>query len=123
MKMNLKLGGGALIAAVAIAGAGCSKSGVGANLAGAAVKSTPPANSAAPNIPPPQDSEDKTPRISVEEARKMVADGKAIIIDVRGTEAYKMAHIKGALDVPLYKLEAGDFKDLPKDKRVIAYCG
>jgi hypothetical protein len=123
MKMNLKLGGGALIAAVAIAAAGCSKSGVGANPAGAAVKSTPPANSAAPGIPPPQDSDDKTPRITVEEARKMVADGKAIIIDVRGTDAYKLAHIKGALDIPLNRLEAGDFKDLPKDKRVIAYCG
>jgi len=123
MKMNLKLGGGALIAAVAIAAAGCSKSGVGANLAGAAVKSTPPANSAAPNIPTPQNSDDNTPRITVEEARKMVADGKAIIIDVRGTDAYKLAHIKGALDIPLNRLEAGDFKDLPKDKRVIAYCG
>lgn len=121
--MNLKLGGGALIAAVAIAAAGCSKSGVGANLAGAAVKSTPPANSAAPKIPTPQNSEDNAPRITVEEARKMVADGKAIIIDVRGTDAYKLAHIKGALDISLNRLEAGDFKELPKDKRVIAYCG
>ena len=63
------------------------------------------------------------PRVKVEDAKKMIAEGKAIIIDVRGAEAYKMSHIKGALDIPLTKLEARDFKDLPKDKILIAYCG
>ncbi len=43
-------------------------------------------------------------------------------IDVRGADAYKMSHIKGASNVPLSKLETGDFKDLPQDKLIIAYC-
>lgn len=62
-------------------------------------------------------------RIKVDEARKLVAEGKAIIVDVRGTESYKMSHIKGALDFALHKLEAGDYKGLPKDKIIITYCG
>jgi rhodanese-related sulfurtransferase len=62
------------------------------------------------------------PRINVEEARKLVAEGKAIFIDVRGPDSFNSSHIKGALDFPMKKLEAGDIKDLPKDKRIIAYC-
>ncbi|MGH9937244.1 MAG: rhodanese-like domain-containing protein [Blastocatellia bacterium] len=122
MKMTLKLGGGALIAAMAISAIGCSKSGAATNMAEATRASTLPANSAAPTPSPPQSSEDKMPRLSAEETKKLVADGKAVIIDVRGPDAYKLSHIKGALDVPLNKLESGDFKDLPKDKRIIAYC-
>jgi len=120
MKMTLKLGGGALIAAMAISAIGCSKSGMGANIAEATKAGAPPANSAAPS--PPQNAEDKMPRLSAEETKKLVADGKAVIIDVRGPDAYKISHIKGALDIPLNKIESGDFKDLPKDKRIIAYC-
>jgi hypothetical protein len=122
MKMILKLSGGAMIATMAIFAAGCSKSGAATNMADAAVANTPALNTAAPVPSPPQSAEDKMPRISAEEAKKLVADGKAIIIDVRGTDAYKTAHVKGALDVPLNKLESGDFKSLVKDKRVIAYC-
>lgn len=62
------------------------------------------------------------PRIRPEEAKKLVDDGKAIIVDVRGTEAYKISHVKGALDYPLTKIEASDFSGLPKNKRIIAYC-
>jgi hypothetical protein len=121
MKMILKLGG-SLIATMAISAVGCSKSGVGANIAEATRAKAPPVNSA-PTIPsPPQSAEDKMPRINAEEAKKLVADGKAIIIDVRGTDVYKISHIKGALDIPMGKLEAGEFKNLPKDKRIIAYC-
>lgn len=118
MNMILKLGAGALIAGMAIAAAGCAKSGVPTHTADAATASAPPAS-----IPsPPQLAEDKMPRINVDEVRKLVAEGKAVIIDVRGPDLYKKSHIKGALDVPMSKLEAGNLKDLPKDKRIIAYC-
>ncbi|MCG3160291.1 MAG: hypothetical protein JMDDDDMK_01360 [Acidobacteria bacterium] len=117
MKIISKLGGGAMIAAMAISAIGCSKSSAGVNTAGAAS-----ANAAAPAPSPTQNPEDKMPRVSVEETRKLVADGKAIIIDVRGTDSYKTSHIKGSIDFPLTKLESGDLKGLPKDKRIIAYC-
>ena len=72
--------------------------------------------------PRPDNPEDKMPRVKVQDAMKEVEDGKGVIIDVRGTDAYNMAHIKGAIDIPLSKLENKDFKGLPKDKRIIAYC-
>src|SRR5262245_32046911 len=70
-----------------------------------------------------QSPESDVARINVDEARKLVSEGKAIIVDVRGSESYKMSHIKGALDFALNKLEAGDYKGLPKDKIIITYCG
>lgn len=115
MNMILKLGASALTVSMAITAAGCAKSGAATPMAGAATSS--------PSPHAHQNAEDKMPRVKVEEAKKMVAKGKAVIIDVRGAEAYKMSHIKGALDVPLNKLEARDFKNLPKDKVIIAYCG
>jgi len=71
---------------------------------------------------PAQNPEDKMPRLSAEEAMKLVAAHKAVLIDVRGTQAYQEAHIKGALDFPGPRIEASDFKGLPRDKRIIAYC-
>lgn len=80
----------------------------------------PAANqAAAPQTPNPEDS---MPRVSVEEAKAAVDKGTAVIIDVRGPDAYKAAHVKGALEHSLSLLEQGDFKDLPKNKRIIAYC-
>jgi hypothetical protein len=66
--------------------------------------------------------EDAMTRLTAEESIQLVKDGKAIVIDVRGTASYEAAHIKGALDVPLNQLEAGNFTGLPRDKRIIAYC-
>ena len=67
-------------------------------------------------------SEAKMPRVGAVEAKQLVDAGQAVIIDVRGSEAYQQSHIKGALDVHLSDLEAGKFDSLPKDKRIIAYC-
>ena len=114
MNMILKLGVSALTIGMAITAAGCAKSGASTPTAGAATAIT--------SSPQNANAEDKIPRVKVEEAKKMVAEGKAIFIDVRGDDAYKTSHIKGALDVPLPKLNEGEFKDLPKDKLIIAYC-
>ena len=96
-----------------------SNSGVQPN-APLANPNAPAANQApAPQAPNPEDS---MPRVSVEEAKAAVDKGTAVIIDVRGPDAYKAAHVKGALEHSLSLLEQGDFKDLPKNKRIIAYC-
>ena len=96
-----------------------SNSGVQPN-APLANPNAPAANQApAPQAPNPEDS---MPRISVEEAKAAVDKGSAVIIDVRGPDAYKAAHVKGATEHSLSRLEQGDFKDLPKNKRIIAYC-
>ena len=122
MNMILKLGVSALTIGMAITAAGCAKSGASTPTAGAATAGASSAHSATATSPIPQNAEDKIPRVKVEEAKKMVAEGKAIFIDVRGADAYKMSHIKGALDFPLTKMDTSEIKDLPKDKLIIAYC-
>ncbi len=116
----------ALIAAFVLTVLACHKaddvSNGTTNAASTENASAKPANPTPSVNVPEQTPEDKMPRVRVDEAKKLVTDGKAIIIDVRGTEAYKSAHIKGALDIPLTRLEAGDFKGLPRDKRIISYC-
>jgi Rhodanese-like domain len=122
MNMISKLGARALAVGMTITAAGCAKSGASTHTAGGATAGAPAAHSAASIPSSHQNAEEKMPRVKVEEAKKLVAEGKAIFIDVRIGDAYKTSHIQGALEVPLNKLEAGDFKDLPKDKLIIAYC-
>jgi hypothetical protein len=58
-------------------------------------------------------------RISLEEFRKLLADGRRVVIlDVRGEIDSK---IKGAKHIPLDQLEAR-LKELPAGREVITYC-
>jgi rhodanese-related sulfurtransferase len=113
-KQNL-LAGGAFLVLAALSAACQQPTAATPNLA-----SSGPA--AAASTAPAQNPEDAMPRIKVQEAKAVLDKGEAVLIDVRGSDAYKMAHIKGSLDHALSRLEQGDFKDLPKDKRIIAYC-
>ena len=119
MKIFSLLGRGLLVVACACLALACSKLAASTHNMNTAVSTPNPA------VPPPvqsQNPEDKMPRIRPEEAKKLVDEGKAVIVDVRGTEAYKISHVKGSLDYPLTKIEASDFSGLPKNKRIIAYC-
>lgn len=80
------------------------------------------AQAGSPAPAPAQNPEDAMPRVKVDEAHELTSKGTAVILDVRGSEAYKTSHIKGSIDYPLSRLEQSDFKDLPKGKRLIAYC-
>jgi hypothetical protein len=121
MKLYSLLGRAFLLLASACLAVACSK--LAANSSSptnSAVVATPATAAAVPS--PTQNPEDLMPRIRPEEAKKLVDEGKAVIVDVRGTEAYKLSHIKGSIDYVLSKIEAGDFSGLPKNKRIIAYC-
>jgi hypothetical protein len=84
---------------------------------------TPQPRSATPSPQPTaQDEESKVPRVNAEELKQLVAAKKAVVIDVRSEEVYKEGHIKGAVSLPIAKIEVGEYKDLPRDKRIIAYC-
>ena len=119
MKILSLFARGALILACGCLAMACSKLATISNQTNGATTPTP---NIAAEPSPTQNPEDKMPRITAVEAKKLVDAGQAVIIDVRGTEAYKISHIKGALDYPLTKIEAKDFSGLPKGKRIIAYC-
>jgi len=84
--------------------------------------STPAAPASAQQPPAAQSAGSQVPRITVEELKKLMTDQQVVVVDVRSADAYKTGHIKGAINLPLDKIQAGDYKDLPRDKRVITYC-
>ena len=64
---------------------------------------------------------DDARRITPDEVRDLLKKNKAVLVDVRGVEAYKVSHIKGALSIPFSEIgERG--KELPRDKMIVAYC-
>ncbi len=96
----------------------------------AQVNTSPPASQAGqPSAPPStghdesaHDLENKMPRISADELKRLVASGQAVIIDVRSAADYAQAHIQGAINLPVQQLESGQYPKLPRDKRLIGYC-
>lgn len=79
---------------------------------------------------PPQDAHeghghgaetDAVRRISVDEAHAESLRGKVLFVDVRGPDAYKQSHIKGAILVPEAEV-AQNIDKLPKDKLIVTYC-
>jgi 3-mercaptopyruvate sulfurtransferase SseA len=100
-----------LVAAAMIAGCnGTDQTGSGSGKGNSSAPGT------ARNTPP-----DNVRRVTIAELRDMLDQGKAVVVDVRGDEAYKQEHIKGALDIPEAQLisRAGE---LPKDKLIVLYC-
>jgi hydroxyacylglutathione hydrolase len=68
-----------------------------------------------------QAQSDNVRRITPAEARNMVAQGKAIVVDVRGEESYKAGHVKGARWINLNDIGSRT-GELPRDKMIITYC-
>ena len=66
-------------------------------------------------------AEDNAPRISLADAKKDFDSGKAIFIDTRAANAYDVEHIKGSINIPIGDFETR-FTEVPKDKKIIAYC-
>ncbi len=64
---------------------------------------------------------DEAPRISLEEAKKDFDKGNVVFVDTRAESAYKVEHIKGAINIPAESF-ATRYAEVPKDKKIIAYC-
>lgn len=67
------------------------------------------------------DPADAAPRITLADAKKDFDAGNAIFVDTRAEFTYKQDHIKGAINVPAEAMETR-YKEIPTDKRIIAYC-
>ena len=81
------------------------------------VEPTPTGSS---NIPV---SDAEVPRVSVADAAAAIKSGEAIVVDVRGPEAYQASHIPGALSISLGDIMMNPTGlKLDKDKWIITYC-
>ena len=60
-------------------------------------------------------------RVTPAEVRELLKQGKAVLVDVRGTPAYKTGHVKGALDIAVGDI-AQRANELPKNKMILTYC-
>jgi hypothetical protein len=61
------------------------------------------------------------PRVSLQEAQDKLAQGQAVLVDVRSKTSYDKSHAEGAISIP--EGEMGTRKnELPRDKEIILYC-
>lgn len=62
--------------------------------------------------------------ITVDEAFKIFEEGTALFIDSRPEKEFQAGRIKGAISLPLKKLEENPalLQDIPKDKLIVTYC-
>jgi hypothetical protein len=61
------------------------------------------------------------PRVSLEDTQDKLAQGQAILVDVRSKASYDKSHAEGAISVPEEEIEARK-DELPRDKELILYC-
>ncbi len=61
------------------------------------------------------------PRIDVDEMKRKLEAGAAIVVDVRRPEAYAAGHILGARSIGFTALLAGTH-ELPRDGEIVLYC-
>jgi hypothetical protein len=60
-------------------------------------------------------------RVTTDELRAALKQGKAVLVDVRGEGAYRAGHIKGALLMPINEI-GSRYGELPKNKLIATYC-
>jgi rhodanese-related sulfurtransferase len=67
---------------------------------------------------PGGDGDAEVPRADVQ---RLLKRGEAVLVDVRPAIEYESGHIAGAVPIPIEELESR-LAELPRDKRIIAYC-
>lgn len=60
-------------------------------------------------------------RVDADELVRRVADGQALVLDVRPAEEFESSHLPGAQSMPLDELEQR-IDELPRDQQIVAYC-
>ena len=60
-------------------------------------------------------------RISVEEAKEMLDNGDAMMVDVRQLDEWQSGHVSGALHIPVDDVLAR-VDELPEDKNLLFIC-
>ena len=65
-----------------------------------------------------------TPRMALEEFRRLHANGNLLVIDVRDALSFKSGHVPGAVNVPLDQIvgRAAEIEKRAKGRRIVTYC-
>jgi rhodanese-related sulfurtransferase/DNA-binding HxlR family transcriptional regulator len=58
---------------------------------------------------------------AVELLARLQAGEALVMVDVRPAEEYRVAHVAGAISIPLEELEQR-LRELPRDREIVAYC-
>jgi rhodanese-related sulfurtransferase len=53
---------------------------------------------------------------------EMLQRGEAVVVDVRGREAFERKHIPGAVHLPHRQISELTIKELPQDLLLVTYC-
>jgi flagellar basal body-associated protein FliL len=61
------------------------------------------------------------PRVTPEQAQQKLAQGQAVLVDVRNKVSYDSEHADGALSIPEAEIDAR-LSELPRDREIILYC-
>jgi ArsR family transcriptional regulator len=62
--------------------------------------------------------------VTLAQMRALVRDPKVTILDVLAPESYAVAHLPGAVNIPLAALAERATAELPgRSRRIVVYCG
>ena len=64
---------------------------------------------------------DPTPRVGRAEAKRLVLEERAVLLDVRSPAEHASGHPRGALNIPLQDLPRR-MGELPQDRPVVVFC-
>ncbi len=64
---------------------------------------------------------DEAPRINLADAKKDFDAGNTVFVDTRAEVSYRTEHIKGAINIPAEAFQTR-YAEVPKGKKIIAYC-
>lgn len=107
-----------VVALLAVATAGLAACGASADKATVAGPAPAPASTTTPKQ---KDPADDAPRISLADAKAAFDGGNVVFIDTRSELQFKEEHVKGAINIP-YDAPDSRFSEIPKGKKIIAYC-
>ena len=60
-------------------------------------------------------------RITVAELQPKLANGTAVLVDVRDLQSFTFLRAEGAISIPLQEV-AARAGELPRDKQIVTYC-
>lgn len=62
------------------------------------------------------------PQLLVTEAKTLIDQGQALVLDVRGADEHRVGHIKGAINIHAGRIMKR-LNQVPRDRQVIVHCG